>query len=381
MEYSGTASYAVERYSPDVLSEAGCELSVETFKIMVMCLKNPVLSRFIAVQLFVALAYSVDAGDYRYVDSLMRVYPLRNARSTEDIAKYIRSRFVADGDRLRAAYSWVAQNVTYDVSKMHTGITYKHESEVVDLVLKTRKTVCFGYVVTFKDIAERLGIRVVVVKGYTKQNGRIDAIPHAWCAVMSGGKWRLIDPTWSSGYLSSGVFHQRFNDKWYLVHPDRIIQSHIPFDPVWQFSYFPINGDEFAAGVRADSVTARFFCYPDTVMMIEHQPEKERLRSENRRVLSMCRNRMCDKHVAVNERSIEYIVHNENVDTYNRAVTAYNSAALMFNGDSPRSAAAKLREASYILSLIQNPNKSMSASIADLKKMINKLESQLNKIL
>jgi transglutaminase/protease-like cytokinesis protein 3 len=319
-----------------------------------------------------------NAKDYKYIDSIMRVCPAQHTQSAENIAKYIRSKFNTENDRLRAAYSWVTQHITYDLSKMYTGITYKHESEVVKQVLRTRKTVCFGYVVTFKAIAENLGIKLIIVKGYTKQNGNIDAIPHAWCAVKYDKEWRLIDPTWSAGYFSSGALHKRFNDKWFLVLPDTMIKSHIPFDPLWQFSYFPINGNEFTAGIRADSITSRFFSYPDTIKTVEQLTEKERLIAENRRIIAMGdNNRMVSKHVENNQTSVEHIVHNENVDIYNRAVTLYNSATSLFNKKNLKAAKLKLNEASETLNDIQNPDKDMSVSIRNLTKMINKLNSQI----
>jgi transglutaminase/protease-like cytokinesis protein 3 len=323
-----------------------------------------------------------NAKDYKYIDSIMRICPAQHTRSAENIAKYIKSKFDSEHDRLRAAYSWVAQHITYDLSKMYTGITYKHESEVVKQVLQTRKTVCSGYVITLKAIAENLGIKLILIKGYTKQNGKIDAIPHAWCATKREGEWRLIDPTWSAGYFYSGAFHKRFDDKWFLVGPDTIIKSHIPFDPVWQFSYFPVNGNEFAAGIRADSITSRFFSYPDTLKIIEQLSEKERLIYENRRILAVGdNNQMINKQVETNQKSVEHIVHNENVDIFNTAVNLYNSATSLFNRKELKTSKQKLNEASETLDNIQNPDKSMSASISDLKKMINKMESQIEKML
>jgi hypothetical protein len=312
---------------------------------------------------------------------MMRICPVNSSRSIDGIAKYIRTHFDSDNDKLRAAYSWVAQHITYDVGKMYVGITYKYENEVVEQVLKHRRTVCFGYVVTFKAIAESLGIKIVIVKGYTKQNGRVDAIPHAWCAVRHGKHWRLIDPTWSAGYLSGNVFQQRFNDKWFLVRPENIIRSHIPFDPVWQFSYFPVNAKEFAAGTGADSITSRFFNYPDTVLIIELLPEKERLASENGRILSAGHdNPMALKHVQTNKSYIEYLVNNENVGIYNRVVGLYNAANnLLYNGRNPRAASAKLNEAMSLINTIQNPDRDMSSSVRDMKKYMKDLEFQIRK--
>jgi hypothetical protein len=342
------------------------------------------LCRFIVFLLLAFQTGRVNAKDYRYIDSVMRICPARYTQSAESIAKYIGDKFVSEGDRLRAAYSWVAQHVNYDVSKMYVGTKYTHEGEIVKQVLKTRRAVCFEYVVTFKAIAEHLGVKTVVIKGYTKQNGRIDAIPHAWCAIKYNSEWRLIDPTWSSGYLSAGVFHKRFSDKWYLVKPNEIIKSHIPFDPVLQFSYFPVNGREFAAGTGADSVTSRFFSYPDTLKVIEKLSEKERLAAENRRIIAMGDdNHMVAKYIDNNKMYIEHIEHNENVVIYNKAVALYNSSGSLYNkksANSLKTAKLKLDEASDMIDGIRTADRELSASIKNLKKMINKLKSQTDKM-
>jgi transglutaminase/protease-like cytokinesis protein 3 len=315
----------------------------------------------------------------------MRIYPAQRTQTAEDIGKYIKSKFDSDADRLRAAYSWVAQHINYDISQMQLGVTYKHESEVVKQVLKTRKTICFGYALTLKAILANLGIKTIIIRGYTKQNGKIDEIPHAWCAIKYNGEWRLIDPTWSSGYFSSGTLHKKFDDKWYLVEPDRIISSHIPFDPVWQFSHFPINHSEFDEGIRADSVTSRFFNYPDTISIIEKSSEKECLIAENRRVRSMgINNPMITKHIKNNTTYIEHIEHDENVTVFNKTADMYNLSVSLYNKGSAnnlKTAMQKLNEASEIIDGIRTTDKDMALSIKNLKKMINKLKSQIETML
>jgi hypothetical protein len=346
---------------------------------------SSILFRIVVLLLLTFRTDSSNAKDYRHIDSVMRVCPSRHAQTVENLGKYIKSRFDSDSDRLRAAYSWVAHHISYDVAKMYSGIRYKHESEVVVQVLKTRKTVCFGYAVTLNSILENLGIKAVTVRGYTKQNGSIDKIPHSWCAVKHNDEWLLIDPTWSAGYLLSGVFHKKFNDKWYLIKPEDIISSHIPFDPVWQFSYFPVNSMEFSTGIRSDSVTSRFFSYPDTLNIIEKLPEKEYRIAENRRIRSMgVDNSMIAEYIENNSAHIEHIEHDENVTAYNKAVELFNSSGTLYvNGsaNSLETAIQKLDEASNIIDSIRTDDREMSASIRKLKKMINNLQSQIKKTL
>ncbi|MDR1338493.1 MAG: hypothetical protein LBK58_00280 [Prevotellaceae bacterium] len=313
----------------------------------------------------------------------MRICPAKHAQTAEKIAKYIAKRFSSENDRLRAAYSWVAQHVSYDVAKMYDGITYKHESEVVRQVLKTRKTVCTGYVLTFKAIAENLGLKIFEVKGSTKQNGKIDAVSHVWCAVKQSNRWALIDPTWSSGHVFSGVFNKRFSNKWFLISPGEIIKSHIPFDPVWQFSYFPLNSSEFEAGKKADSISSRFFSYPDTLRLIEKQSKKEYLIASNRRTLSMGgNNNLITRYINNNKSTVEHLAYNENVDAYNEAANLYNLSVSLYKKKKNRETALlKLDEALNIINRINNPDKGISASIKDLRKMIDQLKSKMGEML
>jgi hypothetical protein len=337
----------------------------------------------ICILFFFAQIDEINAKDYKYIDSIMRICPAQNTRSAENIAKYIAGKFSSNADRLRAAYSWVAQHISYDVEKMYTGVTYKEESEVVGQTLKSRKTVCSGYVMTFKAIAEKLGLQIVTVTGYTKQNGQVDEMSHAWAAVKYNGEWRLIDPTWSAGYVQSGAYHKRFTDKWFLVKPDKIIKSHIPFDPVLQFSYFPLNGNEFLLGKSADSVTARFYSFPDTLKIIGKLTEKERLIAENRRIRSMgIANSSVRKHIEHNKKQLDYLEHNEMVDRYNEAADLYNVAVSLFNKQSAngrKTAKSKLDKAAELIDMIQNPDKELGASIRELKEMISELKSQIEK--
>jgi hypothetical protein len=327
--------------------------------------------------------------NYRYIDSVMRVCPVKYTYAATDIAAYINRHFAAKNDKLRAAYSWVAQNISYDVTKMYSGITYKQESEVVEKVLKTRRTICFGYAVTFKTIAEMAGVKVVMISGYTKQNNKIDDISHVWCATKLNGEWRLIDPSWSAGYVEGRRFYKKFNDKWFLVKPADCAKSRIPFDPVWQFSWFPVNNREFYAGSGADSVTSRFFSYPDTIKAIEQMSVTERLAAENRRIRSMgVNNRLIEKRIADNEKYAEHLRQEADIDRYNSAVTLFNQASALYNlwAKNPKrfdgnlqDAAEMLHKSSGVLDSIRDADEELATAIKDLRKSIHDLGLSIKK--
>jgi hypothetical protein len=327
------------------------------------------------------------AQSYRQVDSLMRICPA--STSVENIAGYIGKHCRSDAAKLRAAYSWVAQHISYDLASVKLNPTYKSENDLINKTLKTRKAVCSGYTKTMRAIAAKFGIEVLEISGYTRQNEKIDEISHAWCAVKIAGKWKIIDPTWSAGFVADGKYRKKFNDKWFLVEPEQIIRTHMPFDPVWQFSFFPVNHREFYGKKSADSITSRFFSYPDTIAIILKMSEKNRLLAANRRIAAMDGdNPSIERHIAANKRVIASIAGNEKVEQYNSAVDIYNQASTLYNSSikNPQQsthklleADEKLMEAAKILNQIEQADKELLPSIKKLKESIKTLRSNIKK--
>ena len=345
----------------------------------------------ITLIIYLSAAFLLGAQSYRQIDSLMRICPPRSATSVENLAGYIGKHCRSDAAKLRAAYSWVAQHISYDLAAINLSPTYKSENDLINKTLRTRKAVCSGYTKTMKAIAEKLGIEIFEISGYTRQNDKIDEISHAWCAVKIAGKWKTIDPTWSAGFVLDGKYRKKFNDKWFLVEPEQSIHSHMPFDPVWQFSFFPINHSEFYGKRAADSITARFFSYPDTISIILKMNEKARLTAANRRIVAMGGdNPSIERHIAANKRVMESIFNNEKVEQYNSAVDIYNQASALYNSSikNPKKSTQKLLEAdrklveaATILNEIEQADKELIPSIKKLRESIKTLRSNIEKIL
>jgi hypothetical protein len=189
--------------------------------------------------------------------------------------------------------------------------------------------------------------------------------------------------------VEGGRFYKKFNDKWFLVKPADCAKSRIPFDPVWQFSWFPINNREFYAGLDADSVTSRFFSYPDTLKTIEQMSVTERLAAENRRIRSMgVNNRLIEKRIEDNDKYAEHLRQEANIDRYNSAVTLFNKASALYNqwaknpkrfNGNLRDAAEGLNKSSEVLDGIRDADRGLAAAIGELKKSINDLGLSIKK--
>jgi hypothetical protein len=185
-----------------------------------------------------------------------------------------------------------------------------------------------------------------VVEGYTKQRGFVDYIPHAWCAAEVDGAWFLFDPTWGSGYINNGKFVKRINNEYFKAKPETFIKSHIPFDYLWEFLYYPVTNQEFYEGKTSSNPSKPYFNYPDSIRVYEALPpiqqeiaavvrvEKNGLR--NSLVFDRLQHLKLDiennRRKEENDRQIvEAEKHNKAGREYDAALSEYNSAVNRFN--------------------------------------------------
>ncbi len=139
----------------------------------------------------------------------MAKIPKASTKNTKSIADYIVANFKSENEKLRAAFFWVASNISYDVANMEN-IEFSDTSEQkIEKTLTTRKGVCIHYAELFNAIVSQLGFESEIIEGYTKQFGKVASLSHAWCAVKSEGKWLLFDPTWGCRQRKQWCFCQK----------------------------------------------------------------------------------------------------------------------------------------------------------------------------
>jgi hypothetical protein len=243
--------------------------------------------------------------------------------SSQSIANYINSNFSSPEKKLRAIYIWVAENIQYDTESMYN---FSHNTcEAVSKTLITRKGVCQDYAELFNNIANKVGVKSYVIKGYTKQFHEVNYNPHAWCAAMIDSDWFIFDPTWGSGFVQDSEYNKKLNDEYYKLLPKESINSHMPFDPLWQFLNFPITNVEFCNGRLKDEKVKVFFNYIDTLKVYEEQSESDRLISSIMRI----------ENNGINSFFIYTIIQNLQEkyknDYYNRIVEKYDEGIYLLN--------------------------------------------------
>lgn len=185
------------------------------------------------ILLISALSFGQAKINYNLIDNKMHAIPSSFANSTDSIAKYIKTNFKTDNDKIRAVFFYTASNLSYDVANMFTVNIEETPQDRILKALKTKKGICWDYALIFNELANSVGIKSILIQGYTKQNGKVDILGHAWCASRIENKWYLFDPTWGSGYVNNNKYTRKINDVYFKVDPAKMLISHMPFDYLW----------------------------------------------------------------------------------------------------------------------------------------------------
>lgn len=266
------------------------------------------------------------------VDTKMSKIPEEQTHSTSDIANYINTNFTSESDKIRAAFYWTASSISYDVENMNEPNFIYTPQEKIASALTTKKGVCIHYAEVFSDIANKLGIKTHIIGGYTKQNGVVTPITHAWCGSKVDGKWQLFDPTWASGYVNRGKFTKKFNNFFYKTEPSKLIQTHMPFDYLWQFLSRPLTNREFFTGKLTEEKPITNYDYATEIAKYDQlSDEQKAFESAQRIEKNGVFNNFIADYLAIKKNEFTVLNQNKNIEKFNLLVEEYNQAIVGLN--------------------------------------------------
>lgn len=238
-------------------------------------------------------------------------------RSAAALAAYVQHRYDAPKIQLQALYSWVTAHIRYNSdSAYYFNRSVDHETKIA-ATLRRRKGVCENYAGLFADLASRIGLTAYVIYGYPVGIGTGRNTGHAWCAVNIDEEWWLFDPTWDAG---QGSF------RYFMVRPELFIQTHMPFDPLWQLLEKPVN-------YRSATATQKdIFHYKDSVKaFLQMDSLQQYLAIERRMKHAGANNEMLRLWQGYNRMNIAIIAGEQDMQLYNAAVDKLNAATDSFN--------------------------------------------------
>ncbi|MEI7723946.1 MAG: transglutaminase domain-containing protein [Bacteroidota bacterium] len=330
-------------------------------------------------------------NEYAAIDKIALKLPDSLSKSTESIAGYITANFKTENDKARAIFIWIASNIQYDLENMFALNFYEKKEEKISKPLKTRKGICENYAALFTDICLKTGIKSFVIEGYTKQNGLADYIPHAWSAALIDSSWFTFDPTWGSGYVKSGKFYRKINNEYFKTVPSSLVTSHMPFDYLWQFLYYPITNQEFYEGKTKENKSKPYFNYVDSIQQYEKQNHTEQLLASASRIeRNGIKNSMIFDRLQHIRMEIEQDKQSKSINLYNAAVSDFNDGISDYNDfiqyrnkkfipkkpdqeirNMLDSSAMKLKSSKTKLSEVVNPDENAVAMIHQLNKSVD----------
>ncbi len=268
-------------------------------------------------------AYSQE-NDYSYVDNSILTIPKNFTNTTSAIAAFIQSNFKKEKEKLRAIHRWITYNISYDTDSMLVFNWGAYPEKKVTAALRRRKGVCENFTAIFSEIAIKCGLQSFIVSGYTKQLGRIDRVGHTWCAVNADGEWLFCDPTWDIGYA--------VNPNYFLIQPSLFIQSHMPFDPLWQLLDHPVSKDAFYTGNFHSRIEQPVYNFADSVKAFLKQTELQQLESTITRIKhDPLVNDLEKNNLDFIEMLVGLFYEDRDVALYNGAVDDLNKATAILN--------------------------------------------------
>lgn len=238
--------------------------------------------------------------------------------SAGDLAGFIQQQYNTPKSQLQAIYSWITSHIRYDNdSTFFLNRNLDHNARIA-ATLRRRRGVCENYADLFADLAARIGLQSYVVYGYPLGISSRNNTGHAWCAVKVEDTWWLFDPTWDAG--------QPDNLRYFMVSPEVFIQTHMPFDPLWQLLERPVNhrnGNFKSKGTYhyKDSVDA--FLQSDSLQQYLAIERRMKDAGANSQIIRLWQ--------GFNRMNIAIIAGERDMQLYNAAVGELNEATEIFN--------------------------------------------------
>ena len=344
---------------------------------------------FLIVLLFNSKLFGIT--DYSEIDKKSVSVP-DSLKRADQISAYLTKDLKNDIEKVRAFYIWISHNINYDLESKGTTKRFKSNADVIDDVLKNRKGICQQYSELFHVFCQKSGIKSFVIGGYAR-NGQtqISGVAHSWNAVQIGPNYYLMDVTWASGFTINGVYVNQFRDEYFLIEPPLFVKTHLPFDPVWQFSDNPITIFEFNNQNFLKHSDKGSYNYRAFIAEIENQDRLTYLEQVNKRLLGLDElNDLLLDEIKENAFQITYEKGKVAADAFNTATDNYNLYIKLKNSRfrNPDIEDAKLRElisdverplykADFIFQNVFTFNPDLRIQISMFQKNIQEFEAKL----
>lgn len=242
--------------------------------------------------------------------------------SASAMGEWVKTQNKPDLLKYRLVYNWITTHITYNTDSSYAINFSLNTKDMISAVLRRRSGVCENYAALFNEVCNQAGLNSFMVQGYTRQQGTVDRAAHCWNAVELQGTWFLCDPTWGVGG----------GEKYFMVSPPEMINSHMPFDPMWQLLPYPLSPQAFANGSGPSSRGKLIFNFADSIAFYKNLDSLEKLENTGRREAHIFKaNELAVLNEKQNNMHVEMIRQDRDVEAYNIAVGILNDCKKKYN--------------------------------------------------
>jgi transglutaminase/protease-like cytokinesis protein 3 len=295
------------------------------FKALILILFLVILNTFARAN---GLADTTDKKLYNHA----RNAPADVSLDLDNLVDYLKQPASNKREMVKVFSYWIMQNISYDISGFLQDV---YNTDGVTGTLRTKKGVCQDYSELFKAMCDLAGIKCYVIDGYAKAfnykpGQKFSKANHAWNIVWLDDRYRLMDLTWSSGYIrymDDGFrYYVQPDTSQLFASPEAFVEKHLPSDPQWQLLTHPVSMNAFMRfdsyrNMRHDSL--RYYNYADSIATFEKL-------DKNAQELKTADNAY-SFYPAIGDYAYHYYnlavgLSNSAIDQYNAAVTSYNKS-------------------------------------------------------
>jgi len=138
-----------------------------------------------------------NTGNDVYISSSQPVYWEEDGLKT--LANSLMKDAFTNEDKVKAAYTYITENISYDVDKIKRIDT--SYVPCVSSTINSKTGICYDYSALFAGLLRSQGIPTKLVKGYGKFSNEY----HAWNEVYVNDKWQVVDTTYDAAAVKAGV--------------------------------------------------------------------------------------------------------------------------------------------------------------------------------
>lgn len=204
------------------------------------------------ILLQILISFSGFGQDYKDIEFDNKIFSfkdsIKNDLSFEQTVNIINHYCSTETQKIFLIAGWIYNNIDFDLNKFYTGGVVNDYKKVFSL----RKGICGDYSSIFSAFCDKLKITNEIIEGYVPEYDSDNKIyyetNHAWNIVKVGSNWYHCDLLGFSGFLkkdSNGGFKfvKKSNTKSLLTQDLSFLTMHIPADPIWQLTNYPIPLD------------------------------------------------------------------------------------------------------------------------------------------